>query len=162
MKKLVIVNGAMGVGKSTVCKQLNKRLENSVWLDGDWCWMMNPWEFNDENKQMVVDNIRYLLKRFLRNSAFKYVIFSWVIHQEEIFELIINDLSDFDFELYKISLICSEDALKERMLKDSRSTESIESSLGRLKLYETMDTLKIDVSNEEVQQTVTRINQIIG
>jgi len=79
LKKLVIINGTMGVGKSTICKELSKRLENSVWLDGDWCWMMNP-------------------------------------------------------------LICSEAVLKERMLKDSRSTESIELSLGRLRLYETMDT----------------------
>lgn len=36
MKKLVIVNGTMGVGKSTIVSKLYKELEHSVWLDGDW------------------------------------------------------------------------------------------------------------------------------
>lgn len=64
MKNLIIINGTMGVGKSTVCKELNKRLIRSVWLDGDWCWMMNPWVVNDENKKMVVQNINFLLRNF--------------------------------------------------------------------------------------------------
>ena len=49
-KKLFIVNGAMGVGKT-------KKLQNSVWLDGDWCWMINPFVVNEENKRMVINNI---------------------------------------------------------------------------------------------------------
>lgn len=56
-KKLVIVNGAMGVGKTTTCKELSKKLQNSVWLDGDWCWMINPFVVNEENKRMVINNI---------------------------------------------------------------------------------------------------------
>jgi tRNA uridine 5-carbamoylmethylation protein Kti12 len=40
-KKLIIINGVPGVGKSTVSKELHKSLPKSVWLDGDWCWMMN-------------------------------------------------------------------------------------------------------------------------
>jgi len=43
MKKFIVINGAMGVGKTAICKELNRRLMNSVWLDGDWCMMMNPW-----------------------------------------------------------------------------------------------------------------------
>lgn len=56
-KKLVIVNGAMGVGKTTTCKELSKKLQNSVWLDGDWCWMINQFVVNEENKCMVINNI---------------------------------------------------------------------------------------------------------
>ncbi len=75
-KKLIIVNGAMGVGKTTTCKELNKSLQNSVLLDGDWCWMMNPFVVNEENKKMVIDNITYLLRGFIRNSTIEYVIFT--------------------------------------------------------------------------------------
>ncbi len=56
-KKLFIVNGAMGVGKTTTCKELSKKLQNSVWLDGDWCWMIDPFVVNEENKRMVINNI---------------------------------------------------------------------------------------------------------
>jgi broad-specificity NMP kinase len=81
MKKLIVVNGTMGVGKSAVCKSLNGVLNHSVWLDGDWCWMMNPWIVNDENRAMVENNITYQLRSFLTNSTFEHVIFSWVLHR---------------------------------------------------------------------------------
>src|SRR5476649_2686108 len=68
-KKLIIINGTMGVGKTATCRELNKNLENSVWLDGDWCWMINPFVVNDENKNMVVNNITYLLRNLLTNSS---------------------------------------------------------------------------------------------
>jgi broad-specificity NMP kinase len=67
MKELIIINGTMGIGKSVTCKELNRKLDKSVWLDGDWCWMMNPFIVNDENKQMVEDNImhqRLILKSY--------------------------------------------------------------------------------------------------
>lgn len=39
MKHVYLIGGPMGIGKSTVCNQLNQDLEHSVFLDGDWCWM---------------------------------------------------------------------------------------------------------------------------
>jgi len=41
-RHLIVVNGPPGVGKSTVCNIVRRRLAPSVWLDGDWCWMMSP------------------------------------------------------------------------------------------------------------------------
>jgi broad-specificity NMP kinase len=75
MKKLIIINGTMGIGKSTVSNLLFKRLHQSVYLDGDWCWNMNPFVVTVENEQMVINNITYLLKSFLENSNYKYVVF---------------------------------------------------------------------------------------
>lgn len=98
MKKLIIVNGTMGVGKSSVCKQLFKSLDRSVWLDGDWCWMMQPWTVNDENIIMVENNINYLLHSFLTNTSFDYVIFSWVLHRKEMIDRLLARLSDLEFE----------------------------------------------------------------
>ncbi|MGL4772778.1 MAG: AAA family ATPase, partial [Clostridium sp.] len=46
MKKLILINGTMGVGKSSTCQMLYKTIENSVWVDGDWCWMMHPFTVN--------------------------------------------------------------------------------------------------------------------
>lgn len=54
----------MCVGKTATCEELLGRLPDSVWLDGDWCWMMNPWVFSEENKRMVEDKLRErVLKR---------------------------------------------------------------------------------------------------
>jgi len=165
MKKLIIINGTMGVGKSATCKELNKTLDKSVWLDGDWCWMMNPFIVNDENKQMVEDNIIYLIRNFLCNSSFEYIIFNWVIHTEEIFDMILKSINDLEFELFKITLICSEESLENRILKDIknnlREENNLKKGLERLHLYQNMNTIKIDTSNITIYETINKIKEII-
>jgi broad-specificity NMP kinase len=160
-KKLIIVNGTMGVGKTSICKELLKKTTRAVWLDGDWCWMMNPWLVNEENKQMVLANIVYLLRNFLNNSTYDYVIFNWVIHQPEIFDMILDRLNDLKFELFKITLLCSEEILRARSIKDNRDLETIEISMQRLKLYEAMETIKVDTTNLTIPEVVGRIQTII-
>lgn len=161
MKKLIIINGTMGTGKTTICKILYKKLNNSVWLDGDWCWMMNPFKVTEENKRMAEDNITYLLNNFLENPDFEYVIFSWVMHNENIFDVLLEKLQKNEFQRYKISLVCSPEELKKRMLKDGREEKDIEMSLGRLKSYERMDTIKVDTTNTAVEKTVNEIVNIV-
>ena len=61
MKHLYIICGPMGVGKSTTCRALKKLLAPCAFLDGDWCWDMEPFTVNEENKAMVMANIHHLL-----------------------------------------------------------------------------------------------------
>jgi cytidylate kinase len=161
MVKLIIINGTMGIGKSSAAKELLKHLNNAVWLDGDWCWMMNPWNFSDENKAMVIDNITHLLNNYLSSKNFNYIIFSWVIHEESIFQTLLSRLINKKYDLLKISLLCSEDKLKERMMKDNRNREDIERSINRLRNYDNLDTLKIDTSNLSLDETVNKILELI-
>lgn len=161
MKKLIIINGTMGVGKTTTCKSLYKHFNKSIWLDGDWCWMMNPWDFNEENKQMVKKNILLLLKGFLDNSNFEYVFFSWVIHRNDIMEWLLGELSDYNLQIYKFSLVCSEKALERRMLLDERSSKGIKESIERNRLYYDMDTIKIDTSYKSVEEVIDEIKKLM-
>ena len=64
MKKLYLIGGTMGVGKTTVCQKLKSELNNSVFLDGDWCWDASPFRVTEETKAMVTDNICHLLNNF--------------------------------------------------------------------------------------------------
>ena len=66
MKNLILVNGTMGAGKTAVCRALQSRLEPCVFLDGDWCWDMQPFTVTEETKAVVVDNICTMLGNFLR------------------------------------------------------------------------------------------------
>lgn len=165
MKKLIIINGTMGVGKSTVCNILLDKLKPSVYLDGDWCWNMNPFVVSEENKVMVINNIICLLKSYLNNSSYEYIIFCWVIHKEYIFEKLLEPLNDLEFELYKISLTCSEEALKNRLSLDIkneiRNEDVIRRSIQRLELYKKMKTTKIDVSEITPKETAEKIIDII-
>ena len=53
MKKLYLIGGTMGVGKTTICQELKKNLDCSVFLDGDWCWNSHPFCVTNETKNMV-------------------------------------------------------------------------------------------------------------
>ena len=57
MKNLYMIGGTMGVGKTTICQQLKLKLNNCVFLDGDWCWDSDPFKVTDETKKMVLNNI---------------------------------------------------------------------------------------------------------
>lgn len=161
MKKLVIINGVPGIGKTTVCRELYKSISNSVWLDGDWCWMMNPFVVNEENKRMVEQNITFILRNYLNNSSYKYVVFNWAIGNEKIFKTILEELKDLEFQLYKISLISSPEVLRNRMIENGRTEEQIENSINNLRLYDEMDTFKIDTTNMSVRNVVNKILEVI-
>lgn len=165
-KKLIIINGTMGVGKTTVSRFLYKSLENSFWLDGDSCWYMNPFVVSEENKTMVIENICFILNNFIKNSMSEYIIFNWVIQTDEIMNLVLGNLNLENTHVYKITLMCSEDSLVERIAKDIaegiRDAESIESSLKNLKLYKNMDSLKIYTDNKTIDKIVGEILKIIN
>ena len=76
MKKLYLIGGTMGIGKTAVCQELKLKLDNSVFLDGDWCWDANPFQVTEETKNMVMDNICFLLNQFIHCSAYNNIIFA--------------------------------------------------------------------------------------
>ena len=65
----------MGVGKTTTCQNIKKKLNNSIFLDGAWCWDMHPFQVTEETKQMVLENICFLLNNFIKCSAYENIIF---------------------------------------------------------------------------------------
>ncbi len=136
MKNLYMIGGTMSVGKTTVCQILKRRLDNSVFLDGDWCWDMSPFRVTSETKKMVLENIWFLLNSFLHCTAYENVIFCWVMHEQTIIEDILSGLDLSECEVYKISLVCTRRALLERLQKDVasgiRTQDIIRKSAGRI------------------------------
>ncbi len=165
MKNLIFVNGTMGVGKTATCRQLQKLLPNCVFLDGDWCWDTDPFIVNDETKAMVLKNIAYLLNNFLSCAAYENVLFCWVMHEQSIIDAILAALEVSAYSLHKYSLVCTEEALLERLAADIgngiRESDVVAKSAARLPNYLNMDTQKIDVSNITAVQAAGQIYEQI-
>lgn len=161
MKRLIFVNGTMGVGKTATCEELLQILQPSVFLDGDWCWRMNPFTVTPETKRMVMDNIVYMLRSFLRCSAYQNILFCWVMHEQSIMDEIIRHLCDIEYMHYRFTLAISPQALERRLWKDVhsgvRKADVIERSLARVPSYDDMDTVKIDVSTITPKQAAVEI-----
>lgn len=164
MKKVYLVGGTMGTGKTTTCQLLKKQLPFSVFLDGDWCWDMHPFHITDEIKDMVMDNICYLLNNFIRCSAYKNVIFAWVMHEQNIIDTILSKVDMSGCELKMISLVCNQDELVQRLQADVdagvRQADVIERSVQRIPLYTSLKTTKIDVSYITAAQAAEQIRYL--
>lgn len=161
MKKLILIGGTMGVGKTTVCQRLKCVLDNSVFLDGDWCWDMHPFIVNNETKEMVMNNITYQLQQFINCSSIDYIIFCWVMHEQSIIDEILSRLNLEGVSVYPMSLICSQETLTKHISKDIaigiRQKDVLEKSLQRLDMYRQLNTIKIDISCLEVDDIVLEI-----
>lgn len=161
MKTLYLIGGTMGVGKTTVSQQLKKDLNNSVFLDGDWCWDADPFQVTNETKTMVVHNICYLLNSFIQCSAYENVIFCWVMHEQSIIDGIINKLDTENCMVKKISLTVDEMNLQKRLKTDVarniRTADVIDRSVARIPMYQALDTIKIETSNKTVREIVDEI-----
>ncbi|MCM3634961.1 AAA family ATPase [Paenibacillus camelliae] len=163
MKHIYLIGGTMGVGKTTTCQMLKNKLNNSVFLDGDWCWDMNPFQVTEETKEMVMQNICFLLNNFIKCSAFNHIVFCWVMHEQAIVDDIISRLDTDCCKVHPISLVCSRDALTKRLMKDvaagHRTEDIILRSLARIPLYEKLNTTKVDVSSITAEQAADVIIQ---
>ena len=138
MKRVILICGTMGVGKTRTCRELQKVLDRNVFLDGDWCWDAQPFVVNDFTKRMVVDNIVYMLDSFIACPDYENVIFCWVMHQQAIIDSIVSRLKG-KFDLSVFALTCSRDALERRIMGDVaaglRKADVIGRSAERLALY---------------------------
>lgn len=161
MKQVYLVGGIMGVGKTTVCQKAKLLLHNSVLLDGDWCWDANPFQITEETKHMVMDNISYLLNNFIHCSAYENIIFCWVMHEQQIIDDLVSRLDLQNCDLKTISLTCTEQTLRSHLQKDIdtgvRSEDIIKRSVQRIKLYDSLDTIKISIDNKSPDEVAVEI-----
>ena len=155
----------MGVGKTATSRELQNLLPDCVFLDGDWCWDMSPFTVTDETKAMVEDNICHVLNNFLKCTGFDNIIFCWVMHQEAIMDRLLSRLDTCGSTIYKFSLVCSEEALRQRLHIDVvngvRESDVIARSLSRLRNYRKMDTSKVDTTEITAEEAAEAIYESI-
>lgn len=161
MKNIYLIGGTMGVGKTATCRIMKYKLNNSVFLDGDWCWDMHPFQVTDETKKMVQENSCFLLNNFIKCSLYENIIFCWVMHEQHIIDYITSHINTQNCKVHAISLVCSEAALQARLIKDVeagiRTEDIIKRSVERLPLYEKLNTIKVDVSDITPEQAADYI-----
>ena len=151
----------MGAGKTTVGQSIKQKLDNSVFLDGDWCWDAHPFQVTEETKQMVLENISFLLNQFLHCSAYENIIFCWVMHEQSIMDQILANIDRTDCSVKEISLMCSPDELRKRLEADisegKRTKDVVNRSIQRLPLYDRVGSRKIFTDGRTVDDIADEI-----
>lgn len=156
MKKIIFVNGPMGIGKTSVSLKLTKLINNADIVHGDDCWDFSNIIVNDFEKGKVIKTIASRIDEALSDVKVNVVIVDWVMHKKSIISLILNNIKFTDYEYKIVTLISNEEQLRTRLQKDikkgKRNEGGIEISLSYLKYYAVYDDILIDTSYLSVDE----------
>jgi hypothetical protein len=125
--------------------------------------MTNPFVFSDEIIKLVEKNISFMLRSYLECTEIECVIFNYGFHgpRKKIFENILKNLSDIEYKLIPITVTCSCEENRTRMIKDGRDKERIERALSVRKIYDGLGYASIDTTDISVEETVYKVLEIV-
>jgi len=162
VKKLVIIAGPAGIGKTTVCQRLFKTIEGCAWLDGDWCWMVNPYPGKtDEQKAYSLESFGRILDGYFNDENTDIIFFSWMIQRDFMFKLVIDKISYKKYEVIKIVLVCDEKVFLQRLIDGNRSERKINNP-DDMEKYRSLNAHVLDTTNLSVCDTANKIMSLIN
>lgn len=162
MKKIILILGPNGVGKSSTAKTLLSMVVNSAYIDADYCRAINPFQFTTETKKVVMENIYCLIRNYLKCIGIKTVIFPYSFHGErkEIWDNVVKRLNEdnLEYEICLLVLKCSREENIRRAKLDNRDEARIER--GMQNTYDFYDDIKypvIDTTNMNESEVAEKI-----
>ena len=160
--KVIIINGPMGVGKTTVGKYIADHYPGTAFIDGDWCMDIHPFVGNPETRAMAVDNILHMIGNYQKCSVCRMIVLVWIMDDPQVIQRIMDGLSALQAEIKAVTLICNRENLIRRWNNDSicewRTEEWLNVSLKSLPGFSAMDHV-IDTSDLSVDQVAELIMQ---
>ncbi|MEM1214926.1 MAG: AAA family ATPase [Bacteroidota bacterium] len=126
---IIILNGALGVGKTSVSWALNQLLEPSVMLDGDYLGAVNPFDLHDPQRTAYLYRTVAHLIRFHQQHGFQYFIFNYVFEHAEALQQLYRELAPLALDTHSFLLECSPETQRQRISK--RNNQQVEWELTR-------------------------------
>lgn len=137
--KVIVINGPMGVGKTTVGKYIAENTSGTAFIDGDWCLDIHPFIGNNETKAMAIDNILHMIANYQKCSVCQMIVLVWLMDDRWVRERINKGISALGLELNSVTLVCNRDELISRWKNDDqcewRTDHWLEISLKSLPLF---------------------------
>lgn len=165
VKKLIVILGSNGVGKSTTAKAFLNRYTRCAYVDSDWCRVINPFPFTPATKKAVTENIYCMIKNYLLCEDIDKIVFTYGWHGErkEIFDTVICKLKEdgIEFEMLPVILKCSMQENIRRCECDGREAERIERGIkNTFHFYDDFQypcIITTELSPEEVAEQIAGI-----
>ena len=153
--KVIILNGPMGVGKTTVGKYIADQNPGTAFIDGDWCMDIHPFVGNRETRAMAIDNILHMIRNYQDCSVCSMVVLGWLMDDPEVVRRITEGLAALQAEVKYVTLLCDRDNLIRRWKNDQgcewRTDDWLDISLKSLSGFAAMEN-GIDTSGLSVDR----------
>lgn len=158
--KIIIINGPMGVGKTTVGKYIAETNPGTAFIDGDWCLDIHPFVGNRETKAMAVDNILHMIGNYQKCSVCKMIVLVWLMDDEWVRCSITDGISALGMEINSVTLVCNQEELINRWKNDDkcewRTDKWLAVSLQSLPEFLELDHC-IDTNGRSIEQVAETI-----
>ena len=158
--KVIVLNGPMGVGKTTVGKYIADQHPGTAFIDGDWCMDIHPFIGNQETKAMAVDNILHMIGNYQKCSVCSRIVLVWLMDDPGVIRRIMEGLDALQAEVKYVTLFCNRENLITRWNNDHncewRTDNWLNVSLKSLPGFASMSN-GIDTSDLSVEQIADKI-----
>lgn len=162
MKKLYLITGPAGVGKSTISKVLSLKFSKSVLIEGDDVYHMvsggyvSPWK-SGNHMELFWKNSISLIENSLKQGY--DVVFNYIINKKD-YENLKEIFKDYEV-IFKLLLVSEKELLRRDKLRneDCRMNERCLILLNNFKKQGFDNSLIIDTTNLTIEET---LNKVIG
>ena len=117
---IIIINGSLGVGKSSVSEELHWKFDKSVYLDGDHIGDVHPFEIYDEARIDHLYKTLALLVGFHQQHGYPNFVINYVFESPDSLEDLLNRLRPLDPNLHTYWLTCDPAEQAERIRRRQR------------------------------------------
>lgn len=126
---IIIINGSLGVGKSSVADQLRYKFDKSIHLDGDHIADVHPFRIYDEARLDHLYRTLELLVGFHQKNGYHNFVINYVFETPESLQELLDLLRPLDPSIHCYWLTCDQEEQAQRI--QNRSREDLEWELGR-------------------------------
>ena len=141
--KVIVINGPMGIGKTTVGTYIADSNPGTAFIDGDWCMDLHPFVGNKETRAMAVDNILHMISNYKDCSVCKMVVVAWIIDDEQVLEKLLSGIRAMSLEAKSVTLVSDEAQLRKQWEADTacpwRTEEWFKVSMKSLEYFSSLD-----------------------
>ena len=158
MKRVIMLCGPNGVGKTSICRALLRVTPRSAYVDSDPLRLMNPFVLNDETIPTIAKNLGDVIVNYLECPAVETVFFSYGLHgrRREVLERVLRRLEGV--RVLPFVMECSEEENVRRMRADGRDEARIARALAFSRgVYADVPYPRVDVTALSAQEAAQEI-----
>ena len=117
---IIIINGSLGVGKSSVADELHRKFDKSVHLDGDSIGDVHPFEIYDDARISHLYRILELLIDFHQKNGYLNFVINYVFESPKSLHGLLDLLHPLDSSIHTYWLICDAEEQARRIRRRQR------------------------------------------
>ncbi len=126
---IIIINGSLGVGKTSVADQLHYKFDKSVHLDGDALGDVHPFEIYDDERINHLYRTLELLVGFHQKNGYHNFVINYVFESSESLQHLLDRLNPLDPRIHTYWLTCNAKEQAKRIR--NRKRDDLEWELNR-------------------------------